>query len=59
MFKNKLLYTLVLAGVGSVPATAMADAPAELAKASAPTLSQVIDASGISVTGYVDVGYTS
>ncbi len=59
MFKNKLLYTLILVGLSSVPAIAMADAPTEPAKASAPTISQVLDASGITVTGYVDVGYTN
>lgn len=59
MFKNKLLYTLILAGLSSVPAIAMADVPADPAKASVPTISQVLDASGITVTGYVDAGYTS
>jgi hypothetical protein len=57
MFKSKLLYTMILAGLSSVPAIAMAaDAPVAPA---APTLSSILDASGISVTGYVDVGYTS
>jgi hypothetical protein len=66
MSKNKLLYTLILAGLSSVPAIAMAEAPADPAKASAapaapaaPTLSSILDASGITATGYVDVGYTS
>ncbi len=59
MIKNKLLNTLILAGFSSVPALAMADTPAEPAKTSVPTLSQVLDASGITASGYVDVGYTS
>ena len=59
MFKNKLLYTLILAGFSSVPAITLADTSAEPAKALVPTLSQVLDASGITVTGYVDLGYTN
>ena len=57
--KNKLLNTLILAGFSSMPAIALADASAEPAKASVPTISQVLDASGLSVTGYLDMGYTN
>ncbi|MGA8149231.1 MAG: hypothetical protein WB870_16880, partial [Gallionellaceae bacterium] len=57
MFKNKLM--LALASLGSVPAIAMADAPADAAKAPVATLSQILDASGITATGYVDFGYTN
>jgi hypothetical protein len=57
MLKNKVM--LVMAGLGSIPAIAMADAPAAPAAPAAPTLSQVLDASGITETGYVDVGYTN
>jgi hypothetical protein len=59
MFKNKLLYTLILAGLGSVPAIAMADGSAAPVAPAAPTLSSILDASGITATGYVDVGYTN
>lgn len=53
---KKLSAMLVLAGIGFVPAMALADtipAPAEPAAAPAP------DPSAITVTGYVDAGYTS
>lgn len=61
MFKRKLLNTLILAGLGSVPAMPVlaADAPAAPAAPAVPTLSSVLDASGITATGYVDFGYTS
>ncbi len=55
MFKNKLLYTLILSAF-SVPA--MADTPAPAAPV-APTLSAILDASGISVTGDLDFSYSS
>jgi hypothetical protein len=48
---KKVTHALILAGFVSLPA--LADGSA------APTLSQVLDASGITVTGYVDMGYTS
>ncbi|MGO8755271.1 MAG: porin [Gallionellaceae bacterium] len=60
MLKNKLM--LALASLGSVPAIAMADAPAapaDAGKAPVSTLSQVLDASGITATGYLDIGYTN
>ena len=55
MFKNKLLYTLILSAL-SVPA--MADTPAPTAPV-APTLSAILDASGISVTGDLDFSYSA
>ncbi len=57
MLKNKLM--LALTSLGFVPAIAMADAPADAAKAPVPTFSQVLDASGITATGYLDIGYTN
>ncbi len=59
MFKRKLLNALILAGLSSVPALVMAEGSAEPAKTAAPTLSQVLDASGVTVTGYVDFAYTN
>ena len=53
MFKRSLLNTLILVGFSSIPAIVMADAPA------APTLGSILDASGISVTGYMDMGYSN
>ncbi|HZW85893.1 MAG TPA: outer membrane beta-barrel protein [Gallionella sp.] len=63
MMKSKLLNTLMLAAL-ALPGVAMAeDAPPAAAPAAAkpvvPTLSDILDASGLSVTGYIDVGYTS
>lgn len=55
MFKSKLLNTLILAGFSAMPVVAMA----EPAKAAVPTIGQILDASGVSVTGYLDFGYTS
>ena len=52
MLKNKLLYTLILASL-SIPA--MADTPAPVV----PTLSSILDASGISVTGDLDFSYSA
>ncbi len=49
---KKLIQPLFLAGLFSFPAIAMADN-------GAPTLSRVLDASGISLTGYFDVAYNS
>ncbi len=51
---NKLTQSLVLAGLVSIPASAMADN-----NASIPTFSQIMDASGISLTGYLDVAYNN
>ncbi len=64
MMKSKLLNTLMLAAL-ALPGVAMAeDAPPPAAapaaaKPAVPTFSDILDASGLSVTGYVDVGYTS
>ncbi|HQT25612.1 MAG TPA: outer membrane beta-barrel protein, partial [Burkholderiales bacterium] len=44
----------MLAGLISVPAVALADNGVSI-----PTLSQILDASGISLTGYFDVAYNS
>ena len=49
MMKSKLLNSLILAALA---------APG-VANAAAPTLSEVLDASGVSLTGYIDTGYTS
>jgi hypothetical protein len=49
MMKSKLLNSLILAALA---------APV-VANAAAPTLSEVLDASGVSLTGYIDTGYTS
>jgi predicted porin len=55
---KKLPYLLILSGLISVPAFAD-DAPAApAAKPAAPTLSDVLGASNISMTGYVDATYT-
>ncbi len=51
---NKLTSSLILAGVISIPSIAMADNSASI-----PTLSQVLDTSGISLTGYFDVAYNN
>lgn len=51
---NKLTQSLVLAGVIAMPALAMADS-----KPAIPSLSDILDASGIAITGYVDAGYTN
>ena len=59
MFKNKLLNTLILAGFSAMPAIAMADAPVDSSKTEAPGTGQSPDTSGITVTGYLDLGYTS
>ncbi len=54
--KSKLLNSLILAAL-AVPGVAMAaDAPA---KPAAPTLSDVLDASGISLSGDIDFSYSS
>lgn len=49
MMKSKLLNSLILAALA---------API-LANAAVPTLTEVLDASGVSLTGYIDTGYTS
>lgn len=52
MLKNKLLNSLILAAL-TAPGLAMAaDAPA------APTLQSILDASGVSVTGDIDLSYS-
>ena len=48
---KKLLIASAVSAALAAPATA-------LAQAKAPTLAQVLDASGISVAGYIDAGYT-
>jgi Putative beta-barrel porin-2, OmpL-like. bbp2 len=54
MMKSKLLNTLILAAL-AVPGVAMAaDAPA---KPAVPTLSDVLDASGVSLSGDIDYSY--
>ena len=49
---NKLTSSLILAGVISVPSVAMADGKV-------PTLSDVLGASGVTMSGYIDAGYTN
>jgi len=57
---HKLTQALIFAGVLASPAIALADGtPAAPAPAPAPTLSDVLNASNISITGYLDAGYTS
>lgn len=59
---QKITQVLILAGVLTSPAIALADgaaaAPAPAA-AAVPSLSDVLGASNISVTGYIDAGFTS
>ena len=65
MMKSKLLNSLILAAL-AVPGVAMAaDAPAvtdpaapHMAMPGTPTLGNVLDASGVSVNGYLDVAYS-
>lgn len=52
MMKNKLLNSLILAALAAPGVVMAADAPA------APTLSAVLDASGVSVSGDIDVSYS-
>src|SRR5438445_8496794 len=49
---KKLLIASAVSAAFAAPTVALAQA------ARAPTLSQVLDASGISMSGYLDVGYT-
>ena len=56
MMKNKLLNSLILTAL-AVPGLAMA-ADATPAAPAAPTLSSVLDASGVSVTGDMDFAYS-
>ena len=56
---NKLTQLLIIAGIVSVPLQAMADGTAPAAAPSAPTLTDVLGASGVSLTGYFDVAYNS
>ena len=51
------LFTLPALAEDATPAPAPATAPA--AKPAIPTLSDILDASGLSITGYIDAGYTS
>ena len=53
---KKLVLTSAIAVVVAVPAAALAQAPS--AKPSAPTLDQVLEASGIAIDGYIDAAYT-
>ena len=50
---KKLLVASAVAGAFAAPATALAQAAANV-----PTLSQVLEASGISVNGYIDTAYS-
>ena len=52
MIKNKLLNSLILAALAAPGLAMAADAPA------APTLSSVLDASGVSITGDIDLSYS-
>ena len=52
MMKNKLLNSLILAALAAPGLAMAADAPA------APTLSSVLDASGVSITGDIDLSYS-
>ena len=54
---NKLTKSLVIAGIVSMPLAAMADGAAPAP--AAPTLSDVLTASGVTLTGYIDAGYTN
>ncbi len=57
---QKITQVLILAGALTSPAIALADgAAAAPAPAAVPTLSDVLGASNISVTGYIDAGFTS
>jgi hypothetical protein len=56
MLKNKLLYTLILTALSAPGLALAADAPAAPA---APTLSSVLDASGISLSGDIDYSYSA
>ncbi len=49
---KKLTQSLILAGIMSVPALALADGKI-------PTISEVLDASGVTMTGYFDVAYNA
>src|SRR2546430_9400986 len=49
---KKLLIASAVSAAFAAPTVALAQA------ARAPTLSQVLDASGINVTGYIDAGYS-
>src|SRR4029077_9559937 len=51
LYMKKLLVASAVSAALAAPATALAQ------QARIPTLSQVIDASGISVNGYIDAGY--
>jgi len=53
--KKLLLASAVTAAIAA-PTAALAQAPS--AKPSAPTLDQVLEASGIAIDGYIDAGYT-
>lgn len=52
MMKNKLLNSLILTALAAPGLAMAADAPA------APTLSSVLDASGVSITGDIDLSYS-
>ena len=57
---QKITQVLILAGALTSPAIALADgAAAAPAPAAVPSLSDVLGASNISVTGYIDAGFTS
>ncbi|HVY07306.1 MAG TPA: outer membrane beta-barrel protein [Burkholderiales bacterium] len=56
MHKKHLIATAVAAAF-ALPVVAMAEDPKPAAPA-APTLTQVLDSSGITMSGYLDVGYT-
>src|SRR5437879_4870191 len=52
LYMKKLLIASAVSAAFAAPTVALAQA------ARAPTLGQVLDASGISMSGYLDVGYT-
>jgi Putative beta-barrel porin-2, OmpL-like. bbp2 len=59
MMKSKLLNSMLLAALAAPGVAMAADAPAAIATPAAPTLSAILDASGISVTGDLDFSYSS
>lgn len=60
MMKKKLFLASAVAAAFAAPAAALAQAPAPApaAKSSVPTLDQVLEATGITVNGYVDATYS-
>ena len=65
MMKNKLLNSLILAALAAPGLAMAADAPAvtdpatpHMAMPSTPTFGNVLDASGVSINGYLDTAYS-